>query len=44
MRDVVYMMEKDDDDEFCRISIVEEVKEGQDRNVRTATVRYTNGW
>jgi hypothetical protein len=40
--DVVYMMEKDDDDEFCRMGIVEEVKEGSDGHVRTATVRYTN--
>ncbi len=40
--DVVYMMEKDDDDEFCRMDIVEEVKEGPDGCIRTATVRYTN--
>ena len=40
--DVVYMMEKDDDDEFCRMGIVEEVKEGPDGRIRTATVRYTN--
>ncbi len=40
--DVVYMMEKDDDDEFCRMGIVEEVKEGPDGHIRTATVRYTN--
>ncbi len=40
--DVVYMMEKDDDDEFCRMGIVEEVKEGPDGCIRTATVRYTN--
>ncbi len=35
-------MEKDDDDEFCRMGIVEEVKEGPDGCIRTATVRYTN--
>jgi hypothetical protein len=40
--DVVYMMEKDDDDEFCRMGIVEEVKEGPDGCIRTATIRYTN--
>ncbi len=40
--DVVYMMEKDDDDEFCRMGIVEEVKEGLDGCIRTATVKYTN--
>ncbi len=40
--DVVYMMEKDDDDEFCRMGIVEEVKVGPDGCIRTATVRYTN--
>ncbi len=40
--DVVYMMEKDDDDEFCRMGVVEEVKAGPDGHVRTATVRYTN--
>jgi hypothetical protein len=40
--DVVYMMEKDDDDEFCRMGIVEEVKEGPDGCIRTATVKYTN--
>jgi hypothetical protein len=40
--DVVYLMEKDDDDKFCRMGIVEEVKEGQEGNVRTATVKYTN--
>ncbi len=40
--DVVYMIEKDDDDKFCRMGIVGEVKEGKDRNVRMATVRYTN--
>jgi hypothetical protein len=40
--DVVYMLEKDDDDEFCRMGIVEEVKEGSDGHIRTATVRYTN--
>ncbi len=39
---VVYMMEKDDDDEFCRMGIVEEVKEGPDGHIRTATVKYTN--
>ncbi len=39
--DVVYMMEKDDD-EFCRMGIVEEVKAGPDGCIRTATVRYTN--
>jgi hypothetical protein len=27
--DVVYMMEKDDDDEFCRMGVVEEVMQGQ---------------
>jgi hypothetical protein len=41
--DVVYMMEKDDDDEFCRMGIlVEEVKAGPDGCIRTATVKYTN--
>jgi len=40
--DVVYMLEKDDDDEFCRMGIVEEVKEGSDGHIRTATVKYTN--
>jgi hypothetical protein len=40
--DVVYMMEKDDDDEFCRMGVVEEVKAGPDGCIRTATVRYTN--
>jgi hypothetical protein len=40
--DVVYMMEKDNDDEFCRMGIIEEVKEGPDGCIRTATVRYTN--
>jgi hypothetical protein len=40
--DVVYMMEKDDDDEFCIMGIVEEVKEGPDGCIRTATVKYTN--
>ena len=41
--DVVYMMEKDDDDEFCRRGIlVEEVKAGPDGCIRTATVKYTN--
>ncbi len=40
--DVVYMMEKDDDDEFCRMGIVEEVKEGPNGHIRTATVRYTS--
>jgi hypothetical protein len=40
--DVVYMMEKDDDDEFCRMGVVEEVKTGPDGCIRTATVRYTN--
>ncbi len=40
--DVVYMMEKDDDDEFCRMGVVEEVKAGPDDRIRTATVRYTN--
>ncbi len=38
----MYMMEKDDDDEFCRMGIVEEVKEGPDGCIRTATVKYTN--
>jgi hypothetical protein len=38
--DVVYMMEKDDNKEFCRMGVVKEVKEGQDGNVRTATMRY----
>ncbi len=28
--------------EFCRMGIVEEVKEGSDGHIRTATVRYTN--
>jgi hypothetical protein len=36
------MMEKDDDDEFCRMGVVEEVKAGPDYCIRTATVRYTN--
>ncbi len=36
--DVVYMMEKDDDDEFCRMGVVEEVKAGPDSCIRTATV------
>jgi hypothetical protein len=36
------MMEKDDNDKFCRMGVVEEVKEGPDGCVRTATVRYTN--
>jgi hypothetical protein len=36
------MMEKDDDDEFCRMGVVEEVKAGPDGCIRTATVRYTN--
>ncbi len=40
--DVVYMMEKDDDNEFCRMGVVEEVKAGPDGCIRTATVRYTN--
>ncbi len=40
--DMVYMMEKDDDDEFCRMGIVEEVKPEEDGNVWTATVRYTS--
>jgi hypothetical protein len=40
--DVVYMMEKDDDNEFCKIEIVQEVKPGEDGNIRTATVQYTN--
>jgi hypothetical protein len=40
--DVVYMMEKDDDDEFCSMGVVEEVKAGPDGCIRTATVRYTN--
>jgi hypothetical protein len=40
--DVVYMMEKDNDDEFCRMGVVEEVKAGPDGCIRTATVRYTN--
>jgi hypothetical protein len=40
--DVVYMMEKDDDDEFCRMGIVEEVKAGLDGCIRTATVKYIN--
>ena len=40
--DVVYMMEKDDADEFCRMGVVEEVKAGPDGCIRTATVRYTN--
>jgi hypothetical protein len=40
--DVVYMIEKDDDDEFCRMGVVEEVKAGPDGCIRTATVRYTN--
>ena len=40
--DVVYMMEKDDDGEFCRMGVVEEVKAGPDGCVRTATIRYTN--
>jgi hypothetical protein len=40
--DVVYMMEKHDDDEFCRMGVVEEVKTGPDGCIRTATVRYTN--
>ncbi len=40
--DVVYMMEKDDNDEFCRMGVVEEVKEGLDGCIRMATVRYTN--
>ncbi len=40
--DVVYMMEKDDDDEFCRMGVVEEVEAGPDGCIRTATVRYTN--
>ena len=40
--DVVYMMEKDDDDEFCRMGVVEVVKAGPDGCIRTATVRYTN--
>ncbi len=40
--DVVYMMEKDDDDEFCRMGVVEEVKAGPDGCIRTATIRYTN--
>ena len=38
----MYMMEKDDDDEFCRMGVVEEVKAGPDGCNRTATVRYTN--
>jgi hypothetical protein len=40
--DVVYMMEKDGDNEFCRMGIVEEVKAGPDGCIRTATVKYTN--
>jgi hypothetical protein len=36
------MMEKDDDNEFCRMGIVEEVKAGPDGCIRTATVKYTN--
>jgi hypothetical protein len=40
--DVVYMIEKDDDNEFCRMGIVEEVKAGPDGCIRTATVKYTN--
>ncbi len=40
--DVVYMMEKDDDDEFCRMGVVEEVKTGPEGCIRTAIVRYTN--
>jgi hypothetical protein len=40
--DVVYMMEKDDEDEFCRMGVVEEVKAGPDRCIRSVTVRYTN--
>ncbi len=40
--DVVYMLEKDDDDEFCRMGIVEEVKAGPDVCIRTATMKYTN--
>jgi hypothetical protein len=40
--DVVYMIEKDDNDEFCRMGIVEEVKEGPDGCIRTATVRHSN--
>jgi hypothetical protein len=28
--------------EFCRMGIVEEVKEGPDGHIRTATIRYTN--
>ncbi len=40
--DVVYMMEKDNDDEFCRMGVVEEVKAGPDGCIRTATVRYIN--
>ncbi len=42
VRDVVYMMEKDEDNEFCRMGVVEEVKAGPDGCIRTATVRYTN--
>jgi hypothetical protein len=30
------------DDEFCRMGVVEEVKEGPDGHIRTATIRYTN--
>jgi hypothetical protein len=40
--DIVYRMEKDDDDVFCRMGIMESVKPGEDGRVRRATVRYTN--
>jgi hypothetical protein len=42
VRDAVYMMEKDDDEEFCRLGVVELVKSGKDGHVSTATVQYMN--
>jgi hypothetical protein len=42
VEDAVYMIEKDDDNEFCRMGIVEEVKAGPDGCIRTATVKYNN--
>ena len=40
--DVIYMMEKDDDDEFCRLGVVVSVKPVEDGRIRIARVYYMN--
>ena len=40
--DVVYMMDKEEEGDGHRLGVVSDLKVGEDGNVRTATVRYTN--